>query len=298
MSNYISTRGIKLLHVIHNGFTFDMLPELKKRHPNLKVIVTMFNDRVPEYFERSVSDAKYIDIFSSDNMIVTDHYKKLLGDSKQLVTIPNGINCYDVFNPKLFNRQQSRSSLGVEDDELAIFFIGRLSEEKNPDVFVEVAKRMLVDKKATKLKFFMIGDGPMRQVLEKSILAIKSKNIQYLGYMASADVSKYLASADVFVLPSSIEGFPLSLLEAMSMGVVSIASHVGAVPDVIKNGENGFVISPPGSINAIVKVLDVLRKDPQKVAKVKNIAREDIEKKYSNKLLGENYAKMYERVIK
>jgi glycosyltransferase involved in cell wall biosynthesis len=197
----------------------------------------------------------------------------------------------------LFDREQERKLLGLEDGELAVYFVGRLSEEKNPDVFVEAARRLLTAKRSHKLKFFVIGDGPMRGVIEKSIGGIKNGNIQYLGYKPTAEVARYLAGADIFVLPSAIEGFPLSLLEAMAMRVIPVASHVGAVPEVVDSGRNGYVISPPGSVDAIVDVLVHLDDDRNEVASIKELARNDVETKYSNKVLGKAYTNMYRRVL-
>lgn len=295
ISNYISTRQIDILHVIHNGFTFEMLPELKKRHPGLKVIVTMFNDRV-EYFEQSVGYQSYIDVFTSDNSKVENHYKKLL-TSGNTISIPNGIDVVKKFNPALFNPEAVRGSLGIEQGDIACFFIGRLSPEKNPDVFVDVAKKLLKNNSEySNLKFFVIGDGPMNKQIVKRIDEIKSKNITYIGY--KAEVAQYLSAADIFILPSSIEGFPLSLLEAMSMGVVSIASMVGAVSEVIQEGETGFVINPPGSIDHIVSVIKSLHNDTRKIDEIGKKARSVAQDKYSSTILGDKYLKLYRSVKK
>lgn len=289
VSNYIKTRNIDMLHIIHNGFTFEMLPELKKRHPELKVVVTMFNDRV-EHFLPSVQYSEYIDEYVSDNDSVARHYRKLLGADKSVSVIPNGIDAFDDFNPKLFNRKEQRSSLGINDDELAVFFVGRLSVEKNPDVFLTVAKDVLEDIDA-KAKFFMIGDGPMRKELEVQIKKIDNPNVVYLGYQS--EIARYLSAADVFVLPSSIEGFPLSILEAMAMELAVIASKVGAVPDVIDSGNDGFVVSP-GSSEDIRGVIEQLLVNPELIISIKTSARKKVEEKYSNRILAKNYRKLYD----
>lgn len=294
ISNYITTRNIEILHVIHNGFMFDMLPELKERHPELKVIVTMFNDRV-EYFEQSLGFKEFVDVFSTDNNKVGDHYTKELGQDAVVRVIPNGIDCYDDFNPELFDRESKRKSLGLAEDDIAVFFVGRLSEEKRPNVFVEAAADVIRNNKSDNVKFFVIGDGPMKPEIEKRISAINNTHITYLGYQS--EVASYLSAADIFVLSSIIEGFPLSILEAMAMKVVVIASKVGAVTEVISSGEDGFVVTPADK-NEIVGMINKLNKDRKLLERVKLNARKDVETKYSNLILGENYTKLYNEELK
>ncbi len=292
LSNYIATRKIDIVNIIHNGFTFEFLAELKRRHPNLKVVTTMFNDRV-EYFKQSIGYEDYIDSFVSDNMAVAKHYERELTKEIPANVIPNGINCFDEFSPDLFDREQKRKELGLEKDDLAVFFVGRLSVEKNPDVFVNVAEKVGSNKKH-KVKFFVIGDGPMRPEVDKLIEESKSAQLTYLGYQS--EVALYLSAADVFVLPSSIEGFPLSILEALAMRVVVVASDVGAISDVIDNTKDGFVVTP-GSVPEIVKAVEILSQDKKLLNDMKDKSRKKAVELYSNKALGRNYANLYKGLL-
>lgn len=292
LSNYITTRNIDILNIIHNGFTFEFLEELKKRHPKLKVVVTMFNDRV-EYFEQSIGYEDYIDSFVSDNGRVTKHYQEKLTKDVPAVVIPNGINCFEEFNPDNFDRSKKRKELGLDNDELAVFFVGRLSVEKNPNVFVDVADKLMKAKKH-RVKFFIIGDGPMRSDIEEQIAELKPSNLTYLGYQA--EVASFLSAADVFVLPSSIEGFPLSILEALAMRVVVVASDVGAIAEVIDNGTDGFVVTP-GSSAEIAESVKTLSEDKKVLNDMKNRSRKKAVDLYSNKTLGKNYANLYEGLL-
>lgn len=295
VSNYIKTRNIDVLHIIHTDIAFDMLPEIKKRHPKLKIIVTMFNDRVESYFNPSINLRKYIDIYTTDNLLTAKHYSHELPASKPVITIPNGVDCYDIFNPDLFDRGAERLKLGISEDDIAIFFIGRLSEEKNPDVYLSAAQRVLESGNNPKVKFFVVGDGGMRLDVEKQIAAIGSGSIFYLGYQS--DIPRLLSAADIFVLPSSIEGFPLSILEAMAMNVAVVASDVGAVSDVIVNRRDGFVVRP-GSVDDITKIIIKLANNKKLLDKIKTTAQTKLRKKYSNVILGENYSNLYKDILK
>lgn len=256
--------------------------------------VTLFNDRVA-YFDQAMEVREYIDRFTSDNSAVAKHYENELGEDTRIRLIPNGINCYDEFSPRLFNRDSERTALGIEKDDLAVFFVGRISEEKNPDVFIDAARTLLKSRSGAHLQFFLVGDGPMRPKIEKQLKEAASPRIHWLGY--HADVPKYLSSADIFVLPSSIEGFPLSILEAMGMRVAVVASHVGAVPDVIESGEDGFIVAP-GSSDEIAEAVKKLSQDPKLLKSFKDKSREKVEQKYSTAALGRNYRNLYEELAK
>lgn len=266
---------------------------MRRRHPSLKVVVTMFNDRV-DYFGQSIEYAQYIDGFVTDNDKVARHYKQGLPPDKEVTVIPNGLNCYEEFNPDLYDREKERERLNISDDELAVFFVGRLSEEKNPDVFIRAAKALVANNRS-KLKFFLVGDGPMKHEVEHELKKIGNDNISYLGYQS--EVAAFFAAADIFVLPSSIEGFPLSILEAMAMKVAVVASDVGAVAEVVESGKQGIVVKP-GSVKEITESIEKLSNDPKLLSSMKRAARKKVEECYSNIVLGKNYRSLYRRASK
>lgn len=286
ISNLVSTRSIDIMHIVHSGYTFSMLEELKKRHPKLKVIVTLFNDRAA-YFEQAVEQSRFIDSFTTDNSTVADNFNARVSAYTDVRVIPNGVDAAGIYNPELCDRNKSRLELGLKEYEIAIFFIGRLSEEKNPDVFIEAAKQVIAARDDA--KFFIIGDGQMRAEVELAIGAMKTDRIEYLGYKST--IVDYLSAADVFILPSSIEGFPLSILEAMAMGVITIASDVGAVSDVIENGLDGYIVNP-GSVDDIVELVISVNRDDD-YQQMSKSARQKVLAKYSTEQLGNNYKRLY-----
>jgi glycosyltransferase involved in cell wall biosynthesis len=296
LSNYISTRNIDILHIIHCGYVFPLLADIKRRHPNLRVVVTLFNDRVQSYIDGLTASREYIDAVTTDNMATSNSLGKILAKtSTKLRTIPNGIDSQREFSPQTQDRNSERQRLGLGEEDRAIFFVGRLSEEKNPDVFIDVSRSIIEDPLYENAKFFMIGDGPMRELIEHRLEGIDARRIRYLGYQS--DIARYLSAADVFVLPSSIEGFPLSILEAMAMEVPVIASNVGAISDIISDSQDGFVVEP-GNADQIIDKVRQLLEDPTKLNNMKKQARNKVDRLYSNVLLGDNYKRLYREVIR
>lgn len=293
ISLYIQTRSIDILHIVHSGYVFDMLPELKRRHPQLKVLVTMFNDRVPEYVQKTIEQRELIDTLNTDSSAVADSYREKTEGAIEVLSIPNGIDCKNEFNPQMFDRDAVRKELKIESGTQAVFFVGRLSSEKNPDVFVRVAQ-LAKEARLKNVKFFIIGDGPMHDEVVDGIYKNKISNTYYLGYQK--EVARYLVAADIFVLPSSVEGFPLSILEAMAMNVAVISSRVGAVPDVLQDGVNGYTVTP-GDAKEIYDCIVTLQ-DEKLLKTIQKNGRKDVETKYSNTRLGNSYRDLYIRSMK
>jgi glycosyltransferase involved in cell wall biosynthesis len=108
-------------------------------------------------------------------------------------------------------------------------------------------------------KVILVGDGPARSELVRLVKENGLENdVLFVGFQPN--VAHWLSMMDAFVLPSLTEGTPMALLEAMSMGVPVIASAVGGVPKVVKDGLNGFLVEP-GNVGQISERLRCLKED-------------------------------------
>jgi len=285
--NFLKVRKVSVIHIIHNSFLFEILPEIKKRFPHIKVITTLFNDQA-EHFDNAIKYSSNIDIFISDNKKVTAHLQARIEQKKKYKVIPNGVDVEKKFRLNKTDRDFQRKKLNVKDNEIAVFFIGRLSAEKKPDSFLEVASSLV--KQDNNIKFFIVGDGPMTKEVINIISKVNNKRLTYLGYQSN--VVPFLSAADIFVLPSVIEGFPLSILEAMSMEVVVIASDVGAIGEVIRDGVDGFVVAP-ANVSQIINKIKILIRNKELLQKIKSEGRKTVVNNYSIKLLAKNYKELY-----
>jgi glycosyltransferase involved in cell wall biosynthesis len=125
--------------------------------------------------------------------------------------------------------------LGQEDDPPLVLYAGRLSPEKNIDVIVEATEG---------LPRIIAGDGPLRALVPEA-----------LGYVSQQELSLLYKRAAVVVLASSREGLPNVVLEAMAHGKTVVATPVGGIPSLIKDGETGLLI-PVGDAGALRAALD------------------------------------------
>jgi glycosyltransferase involved in cell wall biosynthesis len=164
-----------------------------------------------------------------------------------------------------------------------------LAEAK--DQFTLLSAIELMKKQGRNIYLILIGDGEMRRPLETEITRKSLTDCVHLAGSRS-DIDQILPGADAFVLSSKREGLPMSILEAMSAGLPVIATNVGGIPEVIRDGENGILVpsqDPDSLAGAICKVLD----DSNYARELGKKARETIESKYSLTTVTEAYSRIY-----
>jgi glycosyltransferase involved in cell wall biosynthesis len=149
-------------------------------------------------------------------------------------------------------------------DGFDIVFVGRLIKLKGADLLIKAFAELIVRVPAARL--ILVGDGPEKSNLQ--CLAEKLgliRKIIFNGFVPHSKVRDLLREASVFVLPSRFEGLPNSLLQAMAAGLPCVATAVGGVPDVIKDGRNGVLV-PPEREDLLAEALETVLLD-------KNLAR-------------------------
>jgi len=154
--------------------------------------------------------------------------------------------------------------------------LGRLDEEKNVRELAAVAKRL-----PEGVAFTFIGDGDLREWLEAELAdEIASGSVEMRGWVDHDDVPAELNRLRLVVLPSEpTEGLPTSILEALACGTPVYATPVSGVPDVVRDGETGFLMDetdPDAILRDLRSILD--RED---LAEVSRNGRELIEAEYS-----------------
>jgi glycosyltransferase involved in cell wall biosynthesis len=155
----------------------------------------------------------------------------------------------ETFRPQLANREmRDRLSQGHPDDPLLIY-VGRLSAEKQIDKIKPILEAI------PNTRLALVGDGPYREEL-KALFADTPTN--FVGYLHGEELASAYASADAFVFPSCTETLGLVVLEAMAAGCPAIAANAGGIPDIVTDGENGFLFDPTdeqGAIKATQRLL-------------------------------------------
>lgn len=160
--------------------------------------------------------------------------EKICKPSK-LQVIYNGIDLEEIEK----TTPMSRAQLGIPEDAFVVGMVGRLSKQKAPDTFVKAAK--LIKEKIPNAFFLMVGDGELRDQVESLINQYDlGSSFLITGWVDNP--TAYMKIMDTGMLLSRWEGFGLVLPEYMACGVLIVATNVDAIPNTIKNGENGLLV--------------------------------------------------------
>ena len=170
-------------------------------------------------------------------------------------------------------------------------YIGRLSEEKGAMNFVKAIPEVL--KERNEIKFLMGGDGTLRDEIGRYLNEENlSDKVKFAGWIPHDKLSKYLNELKLLVLPSYTEGLPNVMLEAMACGTPVLATPVGAIPDVIKDKETGFIMKD-NSPECIAENVERALEYPNLDKTVKN-AKELVEKEFTYEAAVERYREILE----
>ena len=178
---------------------------------------------------------------------------------------------------------------------LQILAVGRLGEEKRFDRFLR-ALAQLRRETDTPVKGVIVGDGPMRAPLERQAaeLGLLPKGVEFRG--ATSGMASVYQATDVLVLTSDWEGTPNVLLEAMACGVPVIATRVGGVPDVVSDGETGWLVGPDDELALNAALMKLVNNEAMRRAFGER-ARRHVEERHALRRLPEFLGALYERVL-
>jgi glycosyltransferase involved in cell wall biosynthesis len=172
-----------------------------------------------------------------------------------------------------------------------IGFVGRFSEEKGILQFIGALPGVLSGGR-NGMRVAVIGDGELRGAVEAAVgAALPGRRVECPGWVPPEELPAYLQAIRLIVVPSVKEGLPNIVLESMASGCIVLATPVGGVPDLVRDGETGFLLggnSPEAIEKGIVRALD--HPDPDGIT---GKARMLIADKYSYDAAVERYREVF-----
>ena len=185
---------------------------------------------------------------------VADHLRAIGANERQLVVAPNGVD-HDSYSPPQLPRPRGPLEVG---------FIGRMIANKGPEVLIAAAESAVAHGADLRLTF--VGDGPLRGLVERRVSdGVLANRTTFTGQVR--DVADRLRLLDVIARPSTTEGLPLAVLEAMATGCPVLASDVAGNREVVHDGDNGMVFKV-GDFEALSAALCKLAADRPEVARL------------------------------
>ena len=215
-----------------------------------------------------------------------DLMKQLLATGKfnrcKLAVVHNGV-------PSVTPSSQGKP----KERELQIGTAGRLVEVKDLNLFIDVAADVLQEE--SNVRFRILGDGPLKQQLTERVRRLGlADTVVFEGYRE--DAHGFYDDIDIYLNTSIHEGLPLSILEAMAKGKPVVAPMVGGIPEIIMDGEEGFLIESRESKEFAAKCLSLIR-DRQLLEQKGNKAHKKIQENFSSGQMADIYHDLYEKII-
>lgn len=245
------------------------------------------------YFNRIISMVlvmlEYVLAIVTDRITVLTQLEKedlikfKVTSSRKICVIRSGVELEN-YRPKLEQKK---------DGQIIIGMVGRLEPVKGPEYFIRAAR--VVVERFPDVRFFIVGDGTLRNrlKLECKKLGI-SASVEFKGWME--DIPEILPMMDILVLPSLNEAVGRVLIEAAACGVPVVASNVGGVPEIVRDGETGILVQPR-NIDSIATAIITLIEDREKRLKMGSDSKAWVTDRFGADAMVENFSRLYEKLL-
>jgi len=208
-----------------------------------------------------------------------------IGNLKKFGLMPPGLEI-----GQLPNKEDSQESYGLSTNTLQCAFIGRVTQIKRPDRFLDVVTEL--KRRGVNIEFFIAGDGELLDSC-REIIASENLPVKVLGWQS--DIEKVLASADIVVLTSDNEGTPLSLIQAGMAGLPVVTTRVGSVPEVVLDGTTGIITGL--AVQEIADALEKLANSSELRGSMGAAAKEFTLANFGVKRLVNDHEELYKRLL-
>ncbi len=183
--------------------------------------------------------------------------------------------------PKMFEKKSS--------DAFQVVYVGRLEKVKNVETLIKAFAKIHMDN----IQLTIVGDGRERENLENLTKSLKqSEKIIFKGFQTQP--SRFLCSADLYVLPSFSEGFGIAAVEAMFLKIPVLATHVGGIPEFIRQGENGWLFNPQDEAELAEKIKMILSMRETDRIRVGEKGYENVHSEFTVTKYVENLERLYD----
>ena len=189
-------------------------------------------------------------------------------------------------------RVRIRDAWHVPNGSPLVLTVARLSYEKGLDVLIDAAAH--VRDHVPDARYVVVGDGPLRDTLQRRITAAGLENVvRLVGFRK--DISTILSAADLFVLPSLSEGMPNAVLEAYAAGLPVVTTSAGGLSEAVAHEVSGLLVSP-GNAEALATAITRVLQDETLRCRLMHDGQAWARKRFSIERIVDQYAEFYERL--
>jgi colanic acid/amylovoran biosynthesis glycosyltransferase len=185
--------------------------------------------------------------------------------------------------------------------QIELLTVGRLVEKKGHEYSIKAVAELV--NRNFNIRLTIAGDGPLRNDLQDLVSNLRlERYIRFYGPAVHSQILNLYRDSHIFILPSvtaadgDMEGIPVVLMEAMAAGLPAVSTYHSGIPELIKNGTNGFLV-PEKDVDALAEKLEYLITHPENWPKIGAASREYVQKNYDIKILNQKLIKIYKSLL-
>ncbi|MGI5948686.1 glycosyltransferase family 4 protein [Peptoniphilus sp.] len=300
LSDEIKKAGYDIVHA--HGARANFIAMFLKNKISVPMVTTIHSDYMLDFKDSFYKNLIYTGLNKMalkkfDHYIcVSDNFKDMLIDRgfnpKKIHVLYNGINTdenIDILPKDAFLEKHKI----IYNGEFIVGIAARLDKVKDHETFIRAAKKVL--DKNTDIYFLIAGSGDERTRLEDLAKDFKiSDKVYFLNFVK--DKYSFFNAIDVNVLTSISESFPYVILEAALVGVPTIATRVGGIPQIVKDDETGYLFDV-GDDEALSKHILDLYSDKEKLKMLGSNMKENVKENYSHEAMGRTQYEIYKEIL-
>lgn len=215
---------------------------------------------------------------------------------EKIHVIPLGFDLQKFQNGIQSNREKTRVEFGLNENDVAVAIIGRITKIKNHAFFLDVVEK-LAQNNTTHATFFIVGDGELKQEISEKVDELTQKysiKIKLTSWIK--DIAVFNAGMDIICLTSDNEGTPVSLIEAQASNVPVVTTDVGGVKDIVLEGRTGFVVKK-GDLEDYVKKLGNLINNKELRTELSSNGWDFVKEKFHYTRLVKDMEELYRKLL-
>jgi N-acetyl-alpha-D-glucosaminyl L-malate synthase BshA len=289
---------LQVMHVhyaIPHAATAWLAKQMLADERDLKVVTTLHGTDItlvgkdPSYFSLTKFSIEHSDrVTAVSEFLRAETYRTFGCDGCEVLVIPNFINKAEYFP---VTDPATRCKLAPPDHRVLV----HISNFRPVKRLVDVVRVFAGVRKAMKATLVMVGDGPDRDPAQREAVRLGVQhNVRFAGRVD--DVADLLRGGDLFLLPSETESFGLAALEAMACGVPVIASRVGGLPEVVTEGESGF-LADVGDVATMTERAITVLSDPERLDEMRRRAVRRADDFSADRVVPQ-YERLYEDLLR
>lgn len=287
---YIESESVKLVHIMNSHLGFDLIPSIKHAFPDVPVVV--------QHHAEEVDKSGYVRYVASRYGHLVDAYSATSHDLKRriashgapegrITVIYTGIDAVEEWS------LSGERYLRRKDDPLNILFAGRLEDQKDPHLMVEVARELR--HRDVPFSIQVVGDGRLRQELETLVAeADLASSVVFQG--VSYEMRTWYQRCDVLLMTSRFEGIPYVVFEAMAMEMPCVIPDVNANTELVDD-EVGYIIDDRTAVRAYADALEALASMPERTRQVGAAARRRVLQRFPLERMAREHEALYWRLL-